>query len=109
MESVDAKIVRAKKHLSAFQVDAAKFMEEARPTFLRKVNHERTDHWLVVHSKDPFPPIDLSTVIGDVLHNLRSALDNLICGLVRTGNPRGSCSGQFPIFKDGDVPVAVEI
>jgi hypothetical protein len=103
MESVDAKLARAKVHLQTFQKDAAQVMENARPTIIRKVNQAQTEHWLVIYSKDPFPPIELSVLVGDCLFNLRSALDNLICGLVRTENPRSSCSGrQFSICKDRD-------
>lgn len=103
MESVDAKLRRAKEHFSAFQTDAAKFLEKARPHFIRKVNHECTEHWLVFYVEDPYPPIELSILIGDFLHNLRSALDNLVCGLVRTKNPMSTCAKRgFPIFKDRD-------
>jgi hypothetical protein len=103
MESVDAKIARARVHLSTFETDVGKFIEQARPRFIRKVDHESTKHWLVFFVEDPYPPIELSVVIGDFLHNLRSALDNLICGLVRKGNPTSTCSGrQFPIFIDRD-------
>jgi hypothetical protein len=45
----------------------------------------------------------LSVVIGEFLYNLRSALDNLVCALVRIGRNGSSCSGRgFPIHTDCD-------
>ena len=103
MESVDAKVRRARVHLDDFRASALKWSETARPTFIRKTNHERTSHWLVFYVQDPHPPIELSVVVGDFLHNLRSALDSLVCGLVRRMAPSSTCSGrQFPIFTDPD-------
>lgn len=100
MESADAKVKRAKLHLDTFSRDAAAWTLTARPTFIRKTNTEQTEHWLVFFVEDPFPPIELSAVVGDVLYNLRSALDSLVCGLVRKGTPSSPCEGQFPIFND---------
>jgi hypothetical protein len=103
MESVDAKVRRAKTHLESFYVEAATYAEKARPTFIRKTNHDRTAHWLVFYVEDPHPPIEISVIVGDFLHNLRSALDSLVCGLVHKTNPTSTCSGrQFPIFTDRD-------
>ena len=101
MESVDAKVQRAKVHLESFHAEAAKWTETARPTFIRKVNQECTAHWLVFYVEDPYPPIELGVIIGDFLHNLRSALDSLICGLIHKTDPTNACSRrQFPIFTD---------
>jgi hypothetical protein len=38
MESVDAKVQRAKVHRESFHAEAAKWTETARPTLIRKVN-----------------------------------------------------------------------
>ena len=101
MESVDAKIARAKEHLHVFDRDAKSYMEKARPRFIRKTNLAQTEHWLSFYVEDPFPPIELSAIVGDCLYNLRSALDCLVCGLVRTRNHSSSCAGrQFPIFTE---------
>jgi hypothetical protein len=101
MESVDAKIVRAHELFEVLDKEISEFVETARPHIERMVNQEYTETWLVFWVDDPFPPIRLSVLIGDCLHNLRSALDNLVCGLVRTRDQASSCAGrQFPIFTD---------
>lgn len=53
------------------------------------------------------PPAELGLIIGDCLHNLRSALDNLAYDLARShrGVPLSKSvarESQFPIFKDCD-------
>ena len=57
--------------------------------------------WLVVHPSDYIPPIRLSVLAGECVHNMRSALDNLICGLALTQDRDAKCTGTaFPILKD---------
>ena len=99
MESVDAKLARAKEHLRAFDAESLEFFKLSRPTFIRKTNG--AEHWLVCYTQDPFPPMRLSVLVGDVLHNLRSTLDSLVCGLIKTGDPASVCDkSEFPIFID---------
>ncbi len=97
MESVDAKIARAQEHLATFDAESLEFFKQSRPTFIRKTDGAK--HWLVCYTQDPFPPIRLSVLVGEVLFNLRSALDNLICGLIRTQDRTSDCDrSEFPIF-----------
>jgi hypothetical protein len=52
-------------------------------------------HIWLVHIDEP-PPADLRTTLGDIVHNLRSALDLMACDLValNKGNPKNV---YFPI------------
>jgi hypothetical protein len=44
------------------------------------------------------PPIRLGVLLGECVFNIRSALDNLVCGLIRTADSLAPCKGtQFPI------------
>jgi hypothetical protein len=82
-----------------FEEEASTYLERARPTFIRKTNPQNRSHWLVMFVEDPYPPIELSILIGEFLYSLRSSLDNMICGLVRRTHPTSSCAGrQFPIY-----------
>jgi hypothetical protein len=61
-----------------------------------------TDPQLVVHAwrlKQPYPAM-WSAMIGEIIHNLRSALDHLVFQLIilETGGPPTSNKTQFPIF-----------
>lgn len=103
MESVDAKIARAKEHLSTFETEAETFLQTTRPRFIRKTSTDNTSHWLVFFTEDPFPPIRLSILVGELFYNLRSALDNLVCGLIRKQDQHDPCEGtEFPIFVDAE-------
>lgn len=47
------------------------------------------------------PPAKWGIVLGDVLHNLSSALDHLVCSLARVTDPEDQCTTtEFPIFTD---------
>lgn len=101
MESAAAKLVRAKEHLDVLDAEIVAYIKATKRNFVFKVNQEQTEAWIVSWVDDPYPPIRLSVLIGDCLFNMRSALDNLICGLVRTQEPGSSCAGrQFPIYAD---------
>ncbi len=96
MESTDAKIARAKEHLDALFAEASVFFENTNRQFILKSNGK--DVWIVHYIEGPNPPIRYGVLLGECVFNLRSALDNLVCGLVRTKNPHAPCKGtQFPI------------
>jgi hypothetical protein len=96
MEGVDAKIARAKEHLDALHAEAGVFFKTTKKNFVLKSNEREA--WIVHWVDDPFPPIRLGVLLGECVFNMRSALDNLVCGLVRTKDPTAECKGtQFPI------------
>jgi hypothetical protein len=97
MESVDAKMVRAKEHLDAFYAEAGVFFEGRKRNCIPKSDNKKA--WIVHYIDDPIPPIRLGVLFGECVLNLRSALDNLVCGLIRTADSHAPCRGtQFPIF-----------
>lgn len=104
-ESVDAKLDRAKEHLDAVAASLDEYTHR-RPTFLVKTNPANDAAWVVWWIDDPHPPMSASIRIGEFLYNLRSALDNLVCALVRKekGTAGAKCGGSgFPIHTDCDV------
>lgn len=47
------------------------------------------------------PPAKWAIVLGDILNNLNSALDHLVCSLARLNDPEHDCRAtEFPIFTD---------
>src|ERR1700733_5044928 len=48
---------------------------------------------------DPIPP-SLVCIAGDVIHNLRSALDHIVCALVQANGNSVIKENEFPIFDD---------
>jgi len=103
MESVDAKLSRAREHLRTYIEEAAQFSESVEHHVILKHDIQTGAKWLVLWDSDQIPPVRLSAVAGDVLFNLRSVLDHLVCGLVRRQAPRHECDTlQFPVCRKPD-------
>jgi hypothetical protein len=96
MESVDAKMIRAHEHLEAFSQEAHDYLSALEITMVLKTAPANPFPWLVIWANDYIPPMRLSVLLGDCVHNMRAALDNLVCGLARTADPRCTCKGAFP-------------
>ena len=107
LQGVRAKLIRAEAHSRSFS-EAIRDYEAGNPySVVRRFEEhipEKTDRpgltWRAhVH---PAPPIQLSVIAGDCIHNLRSALDHLPWALVLNngGEPKeiGNPKTQFPIL-----------
>ena len=98
LATIEAKLVRAQEHLKLFNDETDAYFRTCQPFFDIKVNPSTRDMFLCLTIEKPLPP-RLSVLVGDCVHNARSALDNIICALVRVGEPRSNCKGrQFPAF-----------
>jgi hypothetical protein len=100
MESVDAKMIRAHEHLEALEREIKDYLSTIKVEMVLKTAPIEPRPWLVMWANDYIPPIRLSVLLGDCVHNMRSALDNLVCGLAKTVKPDCTCRGAFPFRKD---------
>jgi hypothetical protein len=101
MESVDAKMIRAHEHLEALAREVDEYLSTIRLSMYLKSATGRPNPWLVVHANDYIPPIRLSVIAGDCIHNMRSALDNLVCGLALTRDFTCDCKDRkFPFTEN---------
>lgn len=91
--------MRARKHLSELERLVRTYGRSARPVWNKwwEPHYEHMQAWWLTWSRPP--PDDLPVIIGDVAHNLRSALDVLLCDLAR-GRDRSTSDLKFP-FADG--------
>jgi len=97
------KVDRAYKHLVDFQLEVSRFFGPPFPYEIISEDdsqaEERT-YYLRVHKE--IPP-EFSALIGDIAHNLRSALDHLAWHLVQIGPVFPKAKDRdiyFPIFED---------
>jgi hypothetical protein len=91
-----AKLSRAGEHLDALHNDLAAYSE--RQPHSLGINGEIDHGWkLLRFSITEQPPIRLGLLLGDFIHNLRSALDNLVCQLALLGGAESCNTTQFPI------------
>jgi len=95
LASPTAKLARANDHLRALRsIDEKLAAVECRVVFTEDA--ARNLGYFVLHL--PECPAELSTIAGDCLHNLRSALDYLVWQLVRANPPqKPDGRNMFPI------------
>lgn len=91
-----AKLERAKIHLAEFNRLTKAYAASDPYNFVRHIDPDGTHH-LVLESHQPIP-IDWCPIIGDIVHNCRSALDFLI-SLSAGLEASTSENFRFPIFR----------
>jgi hypothetical protein len=110
--SARTKVERAKKHIEELQLVLKAFLD-ARPY---KVGTKRDNEGRLIYyvtSVDE-PPSDLAAIVGDVLQNLRSALDHVAFRLVAVGvngpikpwqteYPVADSAAEYPALRDRKV------
>src|SRR5689334_16234875 len=100
LDGARAKIVRAGDHLEALKAESLRFSDEQSYEFPIELDEKTGEQIVSLRSKRQPPldaPIHLGIVVGDALHNLRSALDHLVWQLAVIGTGPGE-RNQFPIF-----------
>lgn len=93
-----AKIVRARTLIAEFHAETANFAATHPITHTIQLSDDGTSMSMKVNVEGV--PTNISTIFGDMIHNLRSALDMSACELVRTAG-RSDKKVYFP-FSDGE-------
>ncbi len=97
LDGIAAKLDRAQEHLKALHAQLPAFLDEKPHRFVGYLDPQARRYSIrVIIEKDP--PLLWSIIVGDFVHNLRSALDHLIWQLVIVGGGKPTRSNQFPIF-----------
>ena len=81
MESIDAKMIRAHEHLEVLNREILDYLSTLKITMVLKTAPTEPHPWLVIWANDYIPPMRLSVLLGDCVHNMRATLDNVVCGL----------------------------
>ena len=94
-----AKVDRASTHLDALQQALSPFLHsEPKPyRFVAEVD-ENTSRYLMRLRIEREIPLELSLIVGDIVQNLRTALDHLVWELVRANGQKPTRENAFPIF-----------
>jgi len=96
-----AKVDRAVKHVKALKREARASVPKDGPYSVRFSEIDEQTGWcdviLVPHEGEK---PHLGVVLGDVIHNLRSALDYIVTALVDASGAQLTMQHQFPIFID---------
>ena len=86
MFSWRVKFTRASIHLDRLREEVDEYLSDSNATFLHQYDADRHQLSSVLQAEFP-PPLSIGATVGDVLHNLRSALDNITWHLVLTYTP----------------------
>jgi hypothetical protein len=102
LSSVTAKLNWAEEHLKVVENEIATWMDRDLYGTSQQVNADCTRYSLILNLKGDSPPLERwSLISGDIVHNLRCALDHLIYAIAiqESGkNPPPSAGGlQFPL------------
>lgn len=101
MDGPRAKIERAKEHVDDLRSALRDFFAGNPYAVTGHVDSQSGEHVLRLVKLADFPP-RVSVIIGDVAHNLRSALDHLVWQLVLCNGGTPTFKTEFPIANDAD-------
>lgn len=93
------KLGRAERQLDDLEAEIARFLRRDTYEITQNFDSEtgRVELWFVMKHR---PPLSWSVAIGEIVHNLRSALDHLACQLFLHSGGTDCGSTQFPILID---------
>ena len=100
LEGVNAKVQRAQDEIERLAKDIANSCEAQRSLFSEELRPDVGDKIWVFRGETPIVPIEYSVRLGEIVYNLRSALDQLIWQLVHANYKEPSHLNEFPIFDD---------
>lgn len=94
------RLQHARAHLKVLDDKIRLFMEREPFGAVSKHNYEQATY--IVHGEiRETPPLELGLIAGDVIHNIRASLDNLLWAFAcRHHDPPENPNASFPIFKD---------
>lgn len=100
LESTHLKLDRAWDHLTGLEGQFEEFLQRRPHEFDSRFDENFRIFYVWVTPTEQ-PPVEWSIVVGDVLHNLNSALDHLVCSLARLTDAADECrTTEFPICTD---------
>jgi hypothetical protein len=101
LSSSDAKLARARVHFEALKAECASVIEHRHPYKIRVSDVDQQTGWcsmfVTLHDLAEY---DLGILVGDVIHNLRCALDYIVTALVEASGETLRNKHKFPIYTD---------
>jgi len=104
---IRAKLRRAEEHRSTLETELSSWSKKHTDRCDFHIRHDGC-WYIVVADPLPQPDIRFSVVAGDIVYNLRSALDHLIYQLVLRDGHEPSWRNEFPIY-DSEVSFLNEV
>ena len=96
---IHAKLLRAEQKIQKIVNEADTLCETVKQGIVREVCEHNEQVW-TYRNETPEAPVKWSILIGEILYNLRSALDQLVWQLVLDNQQTPGRHNEFPITKD---------
>ena len=100
--SVRAKIKRAKHHILDLEGRIKAFRETDPYKLICEQDPQTSEYVYTVQTRCALP-LDFSLIVGEAIHQLRSALDHLACRLIEAAGGTPSDTLYFPICKSAAI------
>ena len=97
-----AKIARAESQIRELDDDAKELCRNIRQSIVCETDNEADVKRWMYRGESPLVPLGWSVHTGEILYNLRSALDHLVWQLVCANGQKPTRAIQFPIIDDVD-------
>ena len=97
LEGIRGKITRAEDGLALLTDEMSRFCRELQESVQHEVREDRDEQVWVYRGETPNVPIEWSIRTGEILYNLRSALDHLAWQLVLVNGQTPGPHNAFPI------------
>ena len=100
LEGIHAKVRRAGKQIDLLTSDIDSFCTDLRQSIVREVREDSDEQVWVFRGETPSANIEWSVMVGEILYNLRSALDHLVWQLVLANGQEPNRQNEYPIVND---------
>ena len=97
---VHAKLRRARQQTQEVTDEADRLCKDVKQDLVREVRDDADEHVWVYRGLTPKIPVAWSVIVGEILYNMRSALDHLVWQLVLANSQTPGRHNEFPIAKD---------
>lgn len=104
LASAYAKLERADKHIFEFEAWVRAIYDADGYAVVKETEADGLHEVLKIQHRAPNVPSRIIAIVGDAIHNLRSALDHLACAIALRHNPNIRLEDvSFPICKSKEV------
>ncbi len=101
LDACRKKVARAEHHLRAYEQAVKEWGGPYPYAIDKEFDTDVGEYVLRLRKLRDAPVIEWGIILGDAVHNLRSALDHVICAIIRNRDASASCWGTgFPILVD---------
>ncbi|MCO4273828.1 hypothetical protein NG701_05185 [Pseudarthrobacter sp. HLT3-5] len=107
LTGIRAKIDRAKEHLLQLDDELHMYLDLDPIALVRQIQPDGETSVMAVQVTSQ-PPVSLSVLVGEIAHQLRSAVDHIACGLVLAAGNTPTRRTSFPVCKTRPIRLAVD-